>query len=358
MQYYKIVVLKHDMCRMKGADILEKGLCDFDCNLSPIAKLLEDNGSLGSNVYQMHFNKGALYNIAGNIAMHDSHIKNIILHPLYYLPNNYDFSEKIPVLFNFHGGGGYAQNFIESNDMRPIADTAQFIAVYPQGAVDYNGADPGTEPSTSWLHKAPTTHNDIYFIEAIIDTLKTLYNIDEERVYACGYSEGGIFTYELACRLNYKFAAIASVSGSMFTESYRQDYGFGPCSPLHPTAVMLIPGTSDANFHSNYNGFEPYYLSASDITNYWSTFNNTDVQPIIINVPNINQNDGSTVERNIWLNGDGCVEVLELKVINGGHDWPGSFGNMDISASEEIWRFVSKFSLQCVYFRSLWNKYF
>lgn len=264
---------------------------------------------------------------------------------IYYLPNNYDFSEKIPVLFNFHGGGGYAQNFIESNDMRPIADTAQFIAVYPQGAVDYNGADPGTEPSTSWLHKAPTTHNDIYFIEAIIDTLKTLYNIDEERVYACGYSEGGIFTYELACRLNYKFAAIASVSGSMFTESYRQDYGFGPCSPLHPTAVMLIPGTSDANFHSNYNGFEPYYLSASDITNYWSTFNNTDVQPIIINVPNINQNDGSTVERNIWLNGDGCVEVLELKVINGGHDWPGSFGNMDISASEEIWRFVSKFNL-------------
>ena len=40
----------------------------------------------------MHFNKGALYNIAGNIAMHDSHIKNIILHPLYYLPNNYMIS--------------------------------------------------------------------------------------------------------------------------------------------------------------------------------------------------------------------------------------------------------------------------
>ena len=91
---------------------------------------------------------------------------------IYYLPNNYDFSEKIPVLFNFHGEVDMRKNFIESNDMRPIADTAQFIAVYPQGAVDYNGADPGTEPSTSWLHKAPTTHNDIYFIEAIIDTLK------------------------------------------------------------------------------------------------------------------------------------------------------------------------------------------
>ena len=34
----------------------------------------------------------------------------------------------------------------------------------------------------------------------------------------------------------------------------------------------------------------------------------------------------------------------ELKVINGGHQWPGTFGNMDIDASNETWRFVSKFN--------------
>jgi polyhydroxybutyrate depolymerase len=41
-----------------------------------------------------------------------------------------------------------------------------------------------------------------------------------------------------------------------------------------------------------------------------------------------------------------------LKIINGGHTWPGSVGvtgigntNRDISASMEIWKFVSRFSL-------------
>ena len=39
------------------------------------------------------------------------------------------------LMFNFHGGDGYANDFMYTNDMRPIADTADFIAVYPQGAI-------------------------------------------------------------------------------------------------------------------------------------------------------------------------------------------------------------------------------
>ena len=45
------------------------------------------------------------------------------------------------------------------------------------------------------------------------------------------------------------------------------------------------------------------------------------------------------------INGDNCVSGEELKVHGGGHDWPGSFGNMDINASEEIWNFVSKHNI-------------
>ena len=32
-------------------------------------------------------------------------------------------------------------------------------------------------------------------------------------------------------------------------------------------------------------------------------------------------------------------------MINGDHDWPGSSGNMDINASQEIWKFVSKYDI-------------
>ena len=257
-----------------------------------------------------------------------------------YVPSSYDATTQVPLLFNFHGGGGTSSGFINyENDMRPIADTANFIAVYPQAAVD------PTDGSNSWLHKTPTTHNDVNLIEAIIDTLSNDYNIDNDRVYACGYSEGGLFSYELGCRLNNRIASFASVSGSMLTESYRLNNGFGSCSPIHPTAVLLIPGTSDGSFHSMYNGFQPYYLSVNEITTYWTSHNNTNLNPTITSLPNSNTSDGSTVEKRIWENGNNCVAVQELKVINGDHDWPGSSGNMDINASQEIWKFVSKYDI-------------
>ena len=169
--------------------------------------------------------------------------------------------------------------------------------------------------------------------------------IDDNRVYACGYSEGGIFSYELGCRLNNRIAAFSSVSGSMLVDAFRDSYyDLGFCSPVHPTAVLLIPGTNDMSPHSTYSGFQPYYMSADDITTYWSNYNNTDINPIISQLPNINTFDNSTVER-VWENGDNCVRVEELKVIGGDHGWPGTSGNMGVSASVEVWNFVSKFDI-------------
>ncbi|MDG1841211.1 MAG: PHB depolymerase family esterase [Crocinitomicaceae bacterium] len=263
--------------------------------------------------------------------------RSFVLH----IPANYNGTTSVPLLFVFHGGGGVANQFMaQTTDMRPIADTAGFILVYPQAAVD------PADGSNSWLHKSPTTHNDIFFIETLIDSLSNEYLIDNNRVYACGYSEGGIFSYELGCRINNRIAAFASVSGSMLTDSFRSSYYNLPvCSPSHPTAVLLIPGTADSSPHSSYSGFDPYYMSVDEITTYWSSYNNTNPNPSVFQVSNTNTNDGSTVERRIWENGTNCVTTQELKVIGGGHDWPGSFGNMDIDASSEIWNFVSQYNM-------------
>ena len=263
--------------------------------------------------------------------------ENINREYIIYIPSSYDGTKSMPILFMFHGGSDYAANFINFVDVRSIADTAGFIAVYPQGALDGG--------TTSWIHKAPTSHNDVNFISVLIDTISNNYLIDFDRVYACGYSEGGIFSYELACRLNNKIAAIASVSGSMLTDSYRSTLGFGLCNPIHPTAILLFPGTDDFNPHSSYNGLSPYYYSVNDIIDYWSNYNNTDIIPAITQLTDLNPNDGSTVEKKVWQNGDQCTQVIEFKVYGGGHDWPGISGNMDISASEEIWNFLSKFDI-------------
>ena len=132
----------------------------------------------------------------------------------------------------------------------------------------------------------------------------------------------------------------------MLEDSFRNSYyDLDSCSPVHPTAVLLIPGTADSNPHSSYNGFPPYYMSVEEITTYWSNYNNTDINPIINQLPNTNLFDGSYVEQRIWENGDNCSRIEELKVIGGDHDWPGAFGNMDIDASSRIWDFVSQFNI-------------
>ena len=253
-----------------------------------------------------------------------------------YIPASYDQSQAVPLLFNFHGGGGNIVDYMSSVDMRPIADTANFILVYPQAV-----PDPGNGGATSWMHKAPTTFDDVPFVEAMIDVIAAEYMIDDNRVYVCGYSLGGEFTYELACSLNNRIAAAGAVARTMQGET------FNNCAPQHPTGVLTILGTADGI--SDYNGITfngiQYYMSAAETHEYWATANNCDANPTMSTIANTNTSDGSIVERYSWKDASGCTYVEHLKVVNGGHDWPGVFGNMDIDASQEIWSFVSRYNL-------------
>jgi polyhydroxybutyrate depolymerase len=109
---------------------------------------------------------------------------------------------------------------------------------------------------------------------------------------------------------------------------------------VHPTGVLTILGTDDITSPYNgiiYQGIE-YYLSAAATHSYWATHNNCDTTASVNIV-------SPSVERYVWSNASGCAYVEELKVIGGGHDWPGSFGNMTINANIEIWQFVSRYDI-------------
>jgi polyhydroxybutyrate depolymerase len=271
-----------------------------------------------------------------NSIPHDSLVREYIV----YIPASLaNATNEVPILFVFHGyGAGNIQSFMNNKlDFRPIADTAGYILVYPKGTrLFQNNSNSHHWNVGSWT--SSSTSDDVGFIDALIDTLNTNYNIDQHRIYATGHSNGGYFSFVLACQLSYRFAAIASSSGTMSLGTLNS------CNPLHPTPVLQIHGTSDNTV--GYNGGSPgNSISIASALDYWINYNNTDSVPVVSNLPNIVPTDGSTVELYEYENGQHCISVNHYKIIGGGHGIAGVNGNMDIVATEVIWGFVSKFDI-------------
>ena len=276
-----------------------------------------------------------IFIISNNVSFAQEYISETIQHDglireySIYVPASYDGTTNFPLLFNLHGGGGSIAFHIGIADMSFIADTANFIVVYPQAR-----PDPSDGNSFNWISKVPGTFDDVPFFSSLIDTIASNYQIDQNRIYACGYSLGGDMSFELACKLNNRIAAIAPVARTM------QANPNSFCSPEHPTGVLTILGTDDITSPYNgiiYSGVE-YYLSAAATHIYWATYNNCDINASVNVV-------SPSVERYSWSTASGCTYVEELKVIGGEHDWPGSFGDMTIDANIEIWQFVSRYDI-------------
>ena len=230
-------------------------------------------------------------------------------------------------------------------DMRALADADQFILLYPDAL-----PDPNDGGSTNWQvvtsgdlpFTLPNPHDDIGFVDALIDEVSAEHNVDLNRVYALGYSNGGGFTFDLACRLNHRIAAVGVVARTMYIESFES------CNVTHPTAVVTILGTDD--FASPYDGLTYegtlYFASAEDSHQLWVDANALDSNPEQTALENIATNDGSTVDLFSWTRSDECMELQHYRVNGGGHDWPGTFGNMDMVAHETIWNFVKEYGLE------------
>ena len=249
--------------------------------------------------------------------VHDNINREYVL----YIPNSYDGTSAVPLLVNFHGFGGGASEFMSYADMRSIAETDTFILAYPQGSC-LDGSSHWNACPTGGDNKSDA--DDFGFVESMINEISSQYNIDMERIYAAGYSNGGMMAYGLA---NYKsdlIAAVASVSGVMLDCT-------GPTS--HPMPVVHLHGTSDGVLP--YNGGDGWN-SAQSTLEHWINFNNTVLTPTVISDNNI--------EHYVYDQGDSLVSVEHYKYIGGDHVWFNSTFQGQ-NTSELVWNFVSRFDI-------------
>ena len=258
-----------------------------------------------------------------------------------YVPDSYDPNSPTPLVLNLHGYSSSAgQQMIYSN-FYSIANTDGFILVHPQGTIDANGF----AFWNSGLLGESIEIDDVGFLSNLIDTISSQFNINLDKIYSTGMSNGGFMSYKLACELSDKIAAVASVTGSM------NESQLSSCFPQQSVPVMQIHGTTDLVVLYEGNEFLET-LPIEDVVSYWVNFNQCDPEPVLSNVPDINILDLSQVEHYLYDNGLNDSSVEFYKIINGGHTWPGALipltgnnTNQDINASEKIWEFFQKYNL-------------
>jgi predicted peptidase len=117
-------------------------------------------------------------------------------HYAVYLPKDIK-KEKMPVVFSIHGRGEPTWIFAEKNGWEELADkTNEFIVVFPDS------------PQNIWNFE-----RDFNVIPKIIDDLNIKYDIDNERIYLSGFSNGAVFTDQVASTYPYLFAAASPWNG-------------------------------------------------------------------------------------------------------------------------------------------------
>jgi polyhydroxybutyrate depolymerase len=239
-----------------------------------------------------------------------------------YVPSIYDGSEPVPLIISLHGLGDNIANFSQVG-FHQVADTANVIVVTPQAILDALLSN-----ATAWNSGAGLAGfslngdvEDVSFINALIDTVSAHYNIDQTRVYATGFSMGGFMSNRLACELNDRIAAIASVAGSVG--------GTLTCTPGQEVPVCHFHGTGDTQVG--------YGTAGGGVQDNSFGSNVTDWISLQGQFPNTAGDDRS-VEYVEYAGCNAGSRVVHYKVNNADHEWLFTPNN-DIFYTVEIWKF-------------------
>jgi polyhydroxybutyrate depolymerase len=138
-----------------------------------------------------------------------------------------------PLVIAFHGHGGNMQGTSQLMHFQTL--WPQAIVVYPQGLNTVSPHDPtGSKPG--WQDKSGDDGDrDLKLFDAIVASMDQKYGVDKRRVYATGFSNGGVFSYLLWATRAKTIAAVGEVAGRL-----------DPAETLTvPRALLAVAGRHD-----------------------------------------------------------------------------------------------------------------
>jgi len=233
-----------------------------------------------------------------------------------------------PIVVALHGFTQSARRISNYSGFMEMASEEGFIAVFPQGI------------QASWNFGINLNEvDDVAFLSSMLDSLEKWYPVDSERIYFCGFSNGAFMSFEMACHMSHRIAAIASVGGSMGRSQILD------CEPEYPVGIMMVHGNDDRVIL--FEG-QSWVKPVEEVTDHWVLQNGCNMMRDTIETFSNDQGEIS-IKR---MTNSPCADQTEVelwKVYGGGHTWPGSRAhsgsgrtNRDIDASEKIWQFFTQ----------------
>jgi poly(3-hydroxybutyrate) depolymerase len=190
-----------------------------------------------------------------------------------FLPTRYEGGAELPVVFFLHGYGGSATGTEAetTNGLNRYAEQYGYIMVYPQGTWFWADGSAG-EPweVTTWNHisgnfddgpEGPlctpdatrfpcppecsecgrcawlSCYDDLGFLKRLFEAVANNLNVDRNRYYLSGYSNGSMMAQFIGCRASDWIAAVALVGG-------RVEPGY-QCAPTKAIPLLQFNGGRD-----------------------------------------------------------------------------------------------------------------
>jgi polyhydroxybutyrate depolymerase len=245
-----------------------------------------------------------------------------------------------PTVIVLHGTLQSGLIMRHTTGLEPLVDREGLVAVYPNAiATQWND---GRAAAAVWGPR-----EDVAFLRALVAHLVRTGVADPHRVYAIGFSTGGMMALRMMCEVTEVFAAVAIIGASLPAEVYSR------CRPAAPTPTLLMNGTADP--------FVPYeggqlilnggvVISTDQTAAFLRKVNACTNNVQLAALPAMERQETRVVV-NSWAHCSSAAPVILYRVVGGGHRIPNPdpgiaafdlvLGRMnhDIDAAAEIWRF-------------------
>lgn len=300
----------------------------------------------------------------------DGNLRSYLIH----LPIDYESTRKYPLVIVLHGNDETAEDMARLSRLDFAADRYGFIAFFPNsddvhwdtggapapekqparrksGAEDLGLHLPFSLPGAETEQKSESQHKDelgdVKFFNQMLDKLETTYSVDPDRIFATGYSDGGIMDFRLGCSMSGRIAAIAPIAASMPKEMSLD------CKISRSVPLLMINGTSDPIIR--YRGGQQkedgmMTLPVKTAAEKWAELDRCTQKPTETTLPPHSKN-GMKTTLDTYSDCRDRAQVSLYTVEGAGNTWPSGYKispdkdvgktSTDLDADEIIWKFFS-----------------